>query len=339
MMHRMIGRYLIVGLALAAFGFDAMAQYSATNRRAAARGAEQSDTKQALFEIDRRPVVMLQVWNATYGAGNSWGVGVRYRGNDAGEQIVRELDRLYDQGWRRIMLLTPTGGPRYAMLNKTYGEWYARPRPWQQNMTTHISQWKQSHPDATLGVYLGIMHRDGSLPLEREFERYLGPWLNMGITEFGFDNSALVELRDIFFSIDAWLKERGARAVMEAYGRVSGRELDYSVVGTVPAMALRTYVDYVDPTRKLSFDPEMTEMWIGIGRGEPIDPDEVRSLRDRGFVILIYNPQMEQRAAALDALGLLASPQNDQNAQQSPEYTPDDQINEAQPRQKRRRLR
>ena len=256
----------------------------------------------AAFEIDRRPVFMVRTWNGSYGPDNPLGLTPGYRGDDAGRRIAQGLTRQYARGWRRFMLHTPTGGPPGATLDQTVGEWWSRSEAWRRTMSRSLREWTARHPDATLGVYMGLRLRNGQLPDDETLARCLQPWLDLGVVEFGFDATSPVGNRDGFLRAQAWLRERGARAVMEAYpiDRERG-EVDDWWLSRTPMVANRHYNGMHDPDDDWTFDPNGSEVWIGVGRGGGPTLEEARDYVERGFVLLVYSIHEQDRMNALMA--------------------------------------
>lgn len=265
-------------------------------------GEDRAPSAPVRFEVDRRPVLMVRVWNGSYAPDNPLGLSPGFRGDDAGERIAESLTRLYAQGWRRFMLQTPAGGPKDAVLSDTLGEWWSRSQRWRDTMNRSLRAWKSDHPDATLGVYMGLRLRNGAFPDERVLERALGPWLELGITEFGFDATSPDEAHEAYLLAQAWLRERGARAIMEAYpvDRANG-VVEPDWLERTPMFAIERFHEMVDPKRRWAFDPESTEVLIGVGRGGGPTLKDARDYVRRGFVLLVYSIHENDRFNALRA--------------------------------------
>ncbi|MFG0275999.1 MAG: hypothetical protein ACF8QF_13185, partial [Phycisphaerales bacterium] len=195
---------------------DAMAQVRSVSRGDIKR-AEAAQALETATAIDRRPVLFLRIWNGSYGPGNRLGLAPEFRDDRAALAIVEQLDLAYDAGWRRIVLHTPTGAPASAVLNKTLEEWWRRSPQWRSSMRQALRAWKLDHPDATLGVYMGLQERDGDQPRASWIARCLWPLVDAGFEIFVFDATSIRETRPTFVAAQAWLRSRGAKAVMEAY--------------------------------------------------------------------------------------------------------------------------
>ena len=269
------------------------------------RGFTRGDLKRAEVEeatsVDRRPVYFLRTWNGSYGRGNPLGLTAGYR-NDltAAQKIVERLDVLYDEGWRRIVLHTPTGGPPHAVLDSTLEEWWRRSPQWRSTMRQAIRAWKSDHPDAVIGVYMGVRRRNGQPPTDDWLARCLWPLTDAGFEIFAFDATSIKESREIFRTAQSWLRSRGAKAVMEAYpvDRSIG-QVEEDWLADTPMVALQRYVERHDPEGEWRFDTATTEVWIGVGRTEPFDEAVLRDQLERGFIPFVYWLNEEDRRAAL----------------------------------------
>jgi hypothetical protein len=277
---------------------------------ACAVGAERSDAASrpassragAEFTIDRRPVFMLRTWNGSYTDENPLGLSPGYRGDDAGREMAQALTRQYARGWRRFMLHTPTGGPPDATLSKTVGEWWSRSEAWRTTMTRELSAWLDEHPDATLGIYTGLRLRNGAMPDDETLARCLQPWLDIGLTEFAFDATSPVENRDEFLRVQSWLRERGARAIMEAYPVDRARGVvEEAWLARTPMVAAARYETLHDPDDRWVFDPATTEVWVSVGIGGGPTLEEARDYVRRGYVLFVYSIDENQRFNALRA--------------------------------------
>lgn len=252
----------------------------------------------ALRFPDRRPVLMVRTWNGSWSGKNPWGNSPRFRDENAGVAITKSLDNAYKKGWRRLMLLSPAGGPREAMLSKSLGEFWRRSPAWRRVMREQLGAWTRRHPDATLGIYMGLYLRGALAPAVADLETHLTPWLEMGVREFGFDATSPRENREVFNLASKWLRSKGARAVMEAYPIENG-EIPTAYSTTTPMLALLRYANGRDPSHAWRFDPSRTEVWIGVGRGRPISKTQLLDLRERGYVFLVYSLEEQEREAAL----------------------------------------
>lgn len=298
--YAIAGRIRRLG-ALAVAGTCLIACAAATSRSAEA-DAQAASRAQAEFAIDRRPVMMVRVWNGSYGPGNALGLSPPYRRDEAGQHIEQELTRLYGRGWRRFMLHTPAGKPPESPLSDTLGEFWSRSEPWRNTMTASLRGWLDAHPDATLGVYTGLRLRDGSFPDDETLARCLQPWLDAGLTEFGFDATSPDGNREHFLRAQAWLRERGARAVMEAYPVDRERGvIEPEWLRRTPMLAITRFEGNHDPDDSWVFDPEASEVWIGVGRGGGPTLAEARDYARRGYVLLVYSIHENDRFNALRA--------------------------------------
>lgn len=266
-------------------------------RAAAARGG---------FIVDRRPIVMIRAWNGSYGPDNPLGLVPDARGDDAGEHLVQGLERAYAQGWRRMMLVLPAGKPENEKIASTLDEWWQRSPRWRHNMTAALQQWTARRPDATLGLYTGIYLRGRKAPAEAHVARGLRPWLEAGVREFALDATSPHERRELFAWTSQWLAERGARAIMEAYpmGLGTGR-IEEEWIQRAPVMALEEFAVAVDKKGAWTFDPETTEVHVGLGVGggqpKPFTVEEAKAWIDRGFIPMVYSVDNETRMNALIA--------------------------------------
>ncbi len=249
---------------------------------------------------DRRPVIMLRTWNGSWSEANPLGLSPPYRGDDAGEVIARDLDRLYAQGWRRIMMLAPAGGPQGVMIGKGFTEFWRRSPVWRRVMRDALGEWTSKRRDATLGLYTGHLTREGKDPTDQQIATHLSPWLEMGVREFGLDATSPPQYRDAFVRAARWLKRRGARAVMEAFPVENG-QIVQEFLHTSPMLALRKYAKVHDPKDQWRFDPANSEVWIGVGVDRQVQPSEaaLRRLHERGYVLLVYSLEPRVREAAL----------------------------------------
>lgn len=271
-----------------------------TVSRGAIKRAEAAAQREAAESIDRRPLVMIRVWNGSYGPGNPLGLTKGFRDDTAPSVVVDSLNRAYDEGFRRMILHTPTGAPAHAVLSATLEEWWRRSPQWRSSMRQSLRQWKADHPDAVLGVYMGLLRRNGDLPSDAWLARNLWPLIDAGIEIFVFDAAVMPRMRETFRVAQKWLRSRGAKAVMEAYpvDRATG-EVDPEWLVDTPMFALERYNDWHDPNGRWTFDHATTEVWIGVGRGEPIEESRLRSQMERGLLPLVYAEAAEERAKAL----------------------------------------
>jgi hypothetical protein len=294
--------FAATAVAIVTMASPALAQVRSVSRGDIKR-AEAAEARAAATEIDRRPVLFVRIWNGSYEAGNRLGLAPQYRDDRAALAIVEQLDEAYDAGWRRLVLHTPTGAPRTAVLNRTLEEWWRRSPQWRSSMRQAILSWKQDHPDAALGVYMGLFPRSGEAPRQAWLERCLWPLLDAGFELFVFDASSVQEARPTFLAAQAWLGERGAKAVMEAYPiDRSGEEneIDPEWLPTTPMVALQRYMEMQDPDGDWRLDPAASEVWLGVGRTEAFDEETLRDQVERGFVPFVYWLDAEDRRRALE---------------------------------------
>lgn len=291
-----------VAAAILVLASPALAQVRSVSRGDIKR-AEAAEARATAKEIDRRPVVFIRIWNGSYEPGNRLGLAPRFRDDRAALAIIAELDAAYEEGWRRIVLHTPTGAPAHAVLSNTLEEWWRRSPQWRSSMRQALRSWKQDHPDATLGVYMGLRERDGDQPRDRWLARCLWPLVDAGFELFVFDASAMAETRPTFRAAQTWLRQRGAKAVMEAYPiDASGpeNEVDREWLPNTPMFALQRYMEKHDPDGDWRFDARASEVWLGVGRTEPFDAETLRDQVERGFVPMVYWLDEADRRRALE---------------------------------------
>ncbi len=118
------------------------------------------------FQPDRRPGIMLNLfggscWNPPSGGPQWWQVLSDGDANgvaDAVDELLLQLDSLYDEGWRRIILKLPAGAlSGYLMASS---QWWAMPPVKREDLSVHLRAWIHTHPDATVGIYSGFRIND-----------------------------------------------------------------------------------------------------------------------------------------------------------------------------------
>lgn len=120
---------------------------------------------------DRRPVYRIGLEGGGYGGGplplsrpemrlcddvcpDPKGNGVP----DAFDWLLGELNRAYDEGWRRFILWSPTGNWHNGTAAQNFipsSQWWTMPEWMKQAYITHVGAWITNHSDATVGIYIG----------------------------------------------------------------------------------------------------------------------------------------------------------------------------------------
>ena len=73
---------------------------------------------------------------------------------DAIDGLISELDRLYEEGWRRIILFQPAG--KVVKQDMAGSQWYTMPkwkRDWFENDVSGVKAWMNNHLDVEISVY------------------------------------------------------------------------------------------------------------------------------------------------------------------------------------------
>jgi hypothetical protein len=256
----------------------------------------------AEFTPDRRPIVMIRTWNASYSEDNPSGMAPAYRGDDAPQKMAEALQARYDEGWRRMWLLLPAGCAEDSKMNGSLDEWKYRGGAWVKQMRATVGAWAEAHPDATVGIYTGLLKRGYERPSKQELTHSLARWISMGIREFAFDHTSPTEYHDLMISARDILAARSARAIMEAFP-VIDNEADRGWLQSVPVMALERFVSRKasDPEGKWNFDPTRTEAIVEFGRdaSQPIDEMKVASRLAQGYVPICYSNSADERMKVL----------------------------------------
>lgn len=138
------------------------------------------------------------------------------------ERLLAEMDRLYDNGFRRIQLRMPAGNITEASGLFDSSQWYTMPQWRRDAFEGAIADWiaaKDLNGDpVTFSINGGYeindpceFGMDGSFPPDPSdsgdmctFYRNLQPWINVGATEHWFDASSgdWSDMQEIQFSSD-----------------------------------------------------------------------------------------------------------------------------------------
>lgn len=292
------------------------------------------------FRPDRRPVVFVPLYISGHGA-NPLGVEPKWYDDDIEdpcavsgtdvnpangapdvfERLMEMLNRLYDDGYRRIVLYVPAGN----VDNQTYmssSQWYTMPEWRRQAFEDYVAPWIEAKAWAdapvSMGVYAGYRIDDpcshdttsAAYPdLEDSDDtctvyQNIQPWIDLGFTEYWFDASAggpgfvTLQFSDDYYGVIKF----GGEAIPVTGGSCTPDPLTFSY--STPDMTrieqaawvanfahIRGRLDY-----STSFDPETTEVGImitghevtcGIHKDDGVTFEDAVHYYNQGFVLWV----------------------------------------------------
>lgn len=175
------------------------------------------------FVPDRRPSVIVPLFNGNWN-GNALGLNHDWYESDfedpmgtgtdttpangvpdTFDKLIQQLDRLYDDGFRRVILRLPAGGVESQAMSAS--QWWSMPLWWREAFEEHIGDWIADKATASdpvsMGLYMGYPVNDPcdlDMTGAREpdptdtddmctFYQNIKPWMDVGFQEFWLDAS------------------------------------------------------------------------------------------------------------------------------------------------------
>lgn len=217
------------------------------------------------------------------------GLAAWWVGDDWVAQLLKRLDRYYDEGYQSLMLVLPGGTIGHPMK---HDQWERLGRERQKRLADVLIDWRVWHLDCRLLVYMGWP------PHPRDMIAEFAGWISCGIEGFGLD----------------WASHRGNEPMTARYQEVFGSR-GIEVIGeAIPkAAALRGPGRHfalardhlwIDPGRQL-VGPEIG---VGIGGHPSRTHPNWRLTREvmvnhfrRGHFAVVYGDNMQWHARAMAA--------------------------------------
>lgn len=186
---------------------------------------------------DKRPIGMIRTWNGVYPSahpqGNPLGLAPKWYDNDinpnatptdvldsdgnpvsggngvpdAFDYLLRALNRKFDDGFRRIVLVLPAGSNQGEKMSSS--QWWTMPAWKRAGMNTYVKDWLDSKSDdgspVSFGIYAGFRIQDPcdlsmtsstipdpySLNSMCTFSQNIKPWIDVGASEYWLDESSI----------------------------------------------------------------------------------------------------------------------------------------------------
>lgn len=251
------------------------------------------------FVPDRRPSILIPLFNGDWNH-NDLGLNPNWYENDfedpmgtgtdtnpangvpdSFDKLIVLLDRLYDDGFRRIILTLPAGGTEEQAMSSS--QWWSMPLWWRDAFETHIAAWiadKATESDpVSMGLYMGYpinnpcdIDMTGAHepdPTDTDdmctFYQNIKPWMDVGFKEFWLDASRAdaVDMLTLQHSADysGLVKFGGESIPINAYP-ITCSNSDEPILSQIQAGAwvstypvMRTRLAY-----NTSYDEEATEV-------------------------------------------------------------------------------
>jgi len=267
------------------------------------------------FVIDRRPVKAINTFNGNLADPN--GRQARWASDDdtAIAWLKSRLDLGYRDGFRRFVLILPSGVDRSIdpktkrRVIMSASHWLPMSPARRARLAVFFPQWIADHPGVTLGYYAGfdidpepkdvdyVGHKipkfDDTNDRQAMYD-IMAPWIEQaGFTEIWWDYTSTFARRDQAVQLSQWLAKKGIHAGGEAVPIVLPKyngKLDERYLRSMPWMALLSYFRQFDPDETWRVDPKTTEVFLGFRGGPKETPTDLELLNafQRGFIPWVY---------------------------------------------------